>query len=208
MVRRRNSFTKKTTIMSIYRNVKQAVSVPQVADRYGIPVDRSGKCCCLFHPDKHPSMKLNDDYYYCFGCQAKGDVISLTEKLFNLSPREAAQKLAADFGLAPSETLKQAAAKKSAKRAERDEREYVLSLLNKNIDILRQMKENHAPKHPDEPFHVLFVEACKYLEFFQYVSDVLSFGHSADVEAAMKYIKKTQMIQMLEKVLEVKKCQN
>jgi len=194
--------------MSIYRNVKQAVSVPQVADRYGIPVDRSGKCCCLFHPDKHPSMKLNDDYYYCFGCQAKGDVINLTEKLFDLTPREAAQKLAADFGLGPSETLKQAAVKKAAKCAEKDEREYVLSLLNKNIDILRQMKENHAPKHPDEPFHVLFVEACKYLEFFQYVSDVLSFGHSADVEAAMKYIKKTQMIQMLEKVLEVKKCQN
>ena len=194
--------------MSIYRNIKLAVSVPQAAAHYGIHVDRSGKCCCLFHQDKHPSMKLNEDYYYCFGCQAKGDVISLTEKLFDLTPREAAQKLAADFGLAPSETLKQAAAKKSAMRAERDEREYVLSLLNKNIDILRQMKENHAPKHPDEPFHVLFVEACKYLEFYQYVSDVLSFGHLADVEAAMKYIKNTQMIPLLESVLEVKKCQN
>ena len=194
--------------MSIYQNVKQSVSIPQAATYYGIHVDRSGKCCCLFHQDKHPSMKLNDDYYYCFGCQAKGDVISLTEKLFDLTPREAAQKLAADFGLAPSETLKQAVAKKTAKRAERDAREYVLTLLNKNIDILRQMKENHAPKHPDEPFHVLFVEACKYLEFFQYVSDVLSFGHSADVEAAMKYIKKTQMIPLLESVLEVKKCLN
>lgn len=194
--------------MSIYRNVKQAVSVPQAAAHYGIPFDRSGKCCCLFHADKHPSMKLNDDYYYCFACQAKGDVISLTEKLFDLTPREAAAKLTADFGLAPSETLKQAAAKKAAKRAEKDEREYVLSLLNKNIDILRQMKENHAPQHPDEPFHLLFVEACNYLEFYQYVSDVLSFGHSADVEAAMKYIKKTQMIPMMEKVLGVKKCRN
>lgn len=193
---------------NIFEKVKQAVSVPQIAQYYGIPVDRSGKCCCLFHQDKHPSMKLNDDYYYCFGCQAKGDVISLTEKLFGLTPREAAQKLAADFGLAPSATLKRAAVKKAAKRAEKDEREYVLSLLNKNIDILRQMKENHAPKHPDEPFHLLFVEACKYLEFFQYVSDVLSFGHSTDVETAMKYIKKTQMIPLLEKVLEVKKCQN
>lgn len=193
---------------NIFERVKQAVSVPQIAQHYGIPVNRSGKCCCLFHQDKHPSMKLNDDYYYCFGCQAKGDVISLTEKLFDLTPREAAQKLAADFGLAPSETMKQAAVKKATKRAEKDELEYVLSLLNKNIDILRQMKENHAPKHPDEPFHLLFVEACKYLEFFQYVADVLSFGHSADVEAAMKYIEKTQMIQLLEKVLEVKKCQN
>ena len=193
---------------NIFERVKQAVSVPQIAQHYGIPVNRSGKCCCLFHQDKHPSMKLNDDYYYCFGCQAKGDVISLTEKLFDLTPREAAQKLAADFGLAPSETLKQAAVKKATKRAEKDELEYVLSLLNKNIGILRQMKENHAPKHPDEPFHMLFVEACKYLEFYQYVSDVLSFGYSADVEAAMKYIKKTRMIPMLEKVVEVKKCRN
>ncbi len=193
---------------NIFEKVKQAVAVPHAAQFYGVPMDRSGKCCCLFHQDKHPSMKLNDDYYYCFGCQAKGDVISLTEKLFDLTPREAAQKLAADFGLTPSETLKQAAVKKAAKRAEKDEREYVLSLLNKNIDILRQMKEKHAPQHPDEPFHLLFVEACKYLEFYQYVSDVLCFGHSADVEAAMKYIKKTQMIPLLEKVLEVKKCRN
>lgn len=193
---------------NIFERVKQAVSVSQVAQHYGISVNRSGKCCCLFHQDKHPSMKLNDDYYYCFGCQAKGDVISLTEKLFDLTPREAAQKLAADFGLEPSTTLQKAASKKSAKRAEKDEQEYVLSLLNKNIDILRQMKENHAPKHPDEPFHLLFVETCKYLEFYQYVSDVLSFGHSADVEAAMKYIKNTQMIPLLESVLEVKKCQN
>ena len=48
--------------------------------------------------------------------------------------------------------------KKTAKYAEKDEQEYILSLLNKNIDILRQMKENHAPKHPDEPFHLLFAE--------------------------------------------------
>lgn len=98
--------------------------------------------------------------------------------------------------------------KKAAKRAEQDERKYVLSLLNKNIDMLRQMKENHAPKHPDEPFHLLFVEACKHLEFCRYMSDVLSFGLSADVEAAMKYIKKAQMIPLLEKVVEMKKCRN
>ena len=84
---------------NIFERVKQAVSVPQIAQHYGIPVDRSGKCCCLFHPDKHPSMKLNEDYYYCFSCGATGDVIDLVARLCNLGNYEAAQRLADDFGI-------------------------------------------------------------------------------------------------------------
>jgi DNA primase len=48
---------------------------------------------CLFHDDRHPSLKLNPDFYYCFGCGAKGDVIDLVARLFNLSPYEAARKI-------------------------------------------------------------------------------------------------------------------
>ena len=35
-------------------------------------------CLCLFHNEKTPSMKINDDLssYYCFGCGAKGDILS------------------------------------------------------------------------------------------------------------------------------------
>ena len=46
-----------------------------------------------FHEDRHPSMKLNERYFYCFGCGATGDVIDLVAKLFDLSSYEAAQKL-------------------------------------------------------------------------------------------------------------------
>ena len=42
--------------------------------------------CCPFHSDSDPSMKLNDTYYYCFGCGANGDAIDLTAKLFDLNP--------------------------------------------------------------------------------------------------------------------------
>ena len=50
-------------------------------------------CRCPFHSDKTPSMKLNETYYYCFGCHLVGDVIDFTGRLFSLSPLEAAQKL-------------------------------------------------------------------------------------------------------------------
>ena len=42
-------------------------------------------------------MKV-DQRFHCFGCGEDGDVIDFTAKLFNLSPKEAAEKLAQDFG--------------------------------------------------------------------------------------------------------------
>ena len=84
---------------SVFEAVKQSVTVREAAQMYGIEVNRSGMACCPFHDDKNPSMKLNEEYFYCFGCGATGDVIDFTARLYNLSPKEAAEKLAQDFGL-------------------------------------------------------------------------------------------------------------
>ena len=85
--------------MNLFENVKAVVTVRQAAEHYGLKVGRGNMACCPFHNDHTPSMKLNEDYFYCFGCGATGDVIGLTARLFNLSNYEAAQKLAADFGI-------------------------------------------------------------------------------------------------------------
>ena len=60
---------------SVFEAVKQSVTVREAAQMYGIEVNRSGMACCPFHDDKNPSMKLNEEYFYCFGCGATGDVI-------------------------------------------------------------------------------------------------------------------------------------
>ena len=85
--------------MTIYETIKAAVPIRQAAEHYGLKANRNGKACCPFHNDRHPSLKLNEDYFFCFGCGAKGDVIDLVARLFDLSGYEAAQKLAADFGI-------------------------------------------------------------------------------------------------------------
>ena len=87
--------------MNLFVTIKAAISVKQTAEQYGLKVGRNGMTCCPFHNDRHPSLKLNDDYFFCFGCGAKGDVIDFVARLFNLTSYEAAQKLAADFGLDP-----------------------------------------------------------------------------------------------------------
>ena len=68
--------------------------------------------CCPFHADRTPSMKLNEDYFYCFGCGAHGDVIDLVAKLFNLTSLQAAKKLAYDFGIDPDKPPAAAALRK------------------------------------------------------------------------------------------------
>ena len=80
--------------MSLFQKIKSAITVPQAAKVYGMEPDRRNMVCCPFHSDNNPSMKLNDTYYYCFGCGATGDVVDLTAKLFDMNPRQAAEKLA------------------------------------------------------------------------------------------------------------------
>ena len=87
--------------MNLFETVKSAVTVKQAAEHYGCKVNRGDMICCPFHDDLHPSMKLNRDYFYCFGCGATGDVIDFVARLFGLSSYEAAKKLAYDFGIDP-----------------------------------------------------------------------------------------------------------
>ena len=54
--------------MNLFETVKSAVTVKQAAEYYGCKVNRGDMICCPFHDDRHPSMKLNRDYFYCFGC--------------------------------------------------------------------------------------------------------------------------------------------
>ena len=84
--------------MTLYETVKSNVTTLQAAERYGLKVGHGGMCKCPFHNDKNPSMKV-DKRFHCFGCQADGDVINFTSRLFDLTPKAAALKLADDFGI-------------------------------------------------------------------------------------------------------------
>jgi len=56
---------------------------------------------CPFHQEKTPSFHVEDTkgFYYCFGCQAKGDLITFVKETENLSFIEAVERLAAEAGM-------------------------------------------------------------------------------------------------------------
>ena len=82
-------YQERIKVMSTYTQIKQAVSVPEAAKHYGHAVTRNGMACCPFHPDHTPSLKLNENYFFCFGCQKSGDVID-----FNWETDEAGKIIA------------------------------------------------------------------------------------------------------------------
>lgn len=84
--------------LNVFEAVKQSVTTRQAASFYGIRVGRNGMVCCPFHNDRTPSMKV-DSRFYCFGCGASGDVIDFAALLHGLGKREAAVRLAEDFGV-------------------------------------------------------------------------------------------------------------
>ena len=87
--------------MRIFEIVKENVNLREAAELYGIDVNRYGKALCPFHNDRHPSLYVADDHYYCFACGEHGGVIDFVGKLFQLSPYDAARKLMADFHRSP-----------------------------------------------------------------------------------------------------------
>ena len=164
--------------MNIFETVKAAVPVRQAAERYGLKVSRNGMACCPFHNDRHPSLKLNEEYFFCFGCGAKGDVIDLVAKLFDLSSYEAAQRLAADFGLDPKPPTAVVMPKPKHPyiRQFREDEMLCFRVLTDYLHLLEDWKMRYAPKTPDDPYDDRFMEACQMHCHIEYMADVLTVG--------------------------------
>ena len=163
---------------------------------------RHGMVCCPFHSDSDPSMKLNDTYYYCFGCGANGDAIDLTAKLFDLNPRQAAEKLASDFGLDPDKPPANAIALPPPKRGLTDEQwadiAYCLRVLTDYLDLLHDWRERYKPASPEESLDERFVEALHMTETIEHLTDCVAFGTPQQKAAAASQLLSGSYLLMLE----------
>ena len=159
---------------NIFATVRQSILVREAAELYGIEVNRSGMACCLFHDDHTPSMKVNEDYFYCFGCGATGDVIDFTARLYDLSPREAAEKLAQDFGLNHDRQTspgKKYVRQKTEGQKFREARDHSVRVLTGYYQLLQRWEREYPPKAPEERLHPRFTEAIQKKSYVGYLLD-------------------------------------
>ena len=158
---------------SVFEVVKQSVTAREEAELYGIAVGRGGMACCPFHDDRHPSMKV-DTRFHCFGCGADGDVIDFTARFYDLSPKEAAEKLAQDFGLSydsKAPPRRSYVRQKSEAQVRKEKREHGWRVLTGYYHLLRKWEADYSPKTPDEAPHPRFLEAIQKKDYMGYLLD-------------------------------------
>ena len=189
--------------MTIFEAVKANVTPRMAAERYGLQVSRNGMVGCPFHNDTNPSMKLYDDHYHCFGCQATGDSIHLTAKLFGVSDREAAKKLAEDFGV---QKEKESMLAKLGRFQEQAEQERLcFRVLRDYLHLLEEWRTTYAPKTPDEELDDRFVESLLMVDCIEYLLDTLTAGKSEERAEVVKTLHADGKINRLQEYTERKK---
>lgn len=167
------------TDSNVFIAVKEQLNLKDVAEYYGVVVNRGGFASCLFHDERTPSMKLYDDHYHCFGCGCHGDVTDLMVRLFNLSPIDAARKLAADFGVfydGKEHSQKPKIHAKLAYYSYASQEQRAYRLLADYCEFLQKCKEEYAPTQFVEELHPLFVHAITEIGKFEYYRDIFITG--------------------------------
>ena len=170
---------------NVFEAVKQSVSTREAAAFYGIEVKRNGMACCPFHDDKNPSMKV-DQRFHCFGCGADGDVIDFTARLFDLSPKEAAEKLAQDFGLiydSQAPPRRRYVRQKTEAQKFREDRRRCYRVLSDYYYLLKKWEIDNSPRTPEEEPHPRFVEAIQKKTYVEYLLDLFLYESEEEQKA-------------------------
>ena len=170
---------------NVFEAVKQSVSTRDAAAFYGIEVKRNGMACCPFHDDKNPSMKV-DQRFHCFGCGEDGDVIDFTAKLFDLSPKEAAEKLAQDFGLiydSQAPPRRRYVRQKNEAQKFREDRQRCYRVLSDYYYLLKKWEADRSPRTPEEEPHPRFVEAIQKKTYVEYLLDLFLYESEEEQKA-------------------------
>ena len=170
----------------IFEEIKNKIDIADVAEFYGLELDKRNKCVCPFHHEKTASFQVypKSQSFYCFGCGVGGDVIDLTAKLFDLSPIQAAKRLNSDFSLGLNLAPHKQTRAETAENEKRQRRKTLviswenwkdkaLKQLISREKIYKQAQKRFAPKHPNDEFNPIFVKACQSLEYLSFLIDEL-----------------------------------
>lgn len=83
--------------------IKERLNIADLVRRY-VELRQNGSRamgCCPFHQEKTPSFSVNADegFFYCFGCQASGDIFDFHARINGLEFKEALEQLAEECGI-------------------------------------------------------------------------------------------------------------
>lgn len=167
-------------------DIKSKISMRDMCDKYGLTVNRAGFAVCPFHSEKTASMKIYNNGFYCFGCNAHGSVIDFEMKYNGVQYGTAINRLNCEFqlGLPIGKVISYRDKKRliDANRARKQQLEKAQQEQQKFDDEYERLHAQWQildtasklrPKSPDEKLNVFFVEALQRKEYLEYLLDCM-----------------------------------
>ena len=168
--------------MNYASEIKDRLTLPEIARHYGFTPNRHGRMPCPFHNGNDPNLGLKDRYYNCFVCGAKGDAIKFVQELFGLNFSDTISKINSDFSLGlpigqridrrkQLEMERLAFQRRQKVKIEEAKRQQIEDAYWAAFDEWKRLddnKRNYAPKTLSEPLQPLFVEALKNISGAEY----------------------------------------
>ena len=148
-------------------------------------------------------MKV-DSRFHCFGCGTDGDVIDFTAKLFQLSLRQAAEKLAADFGLSTTNVFPPMHYRPVEMPLSQKEQLY--KILCSYRSLLADWHMTYVPRNPEESPHHCFVASLHYADRVQYLLDILLQGTLHEKQQLLNGKEVTALGEAIERCKETEKA--
>lgn len=180
----------KRDLATITDTIRQSVSALDAGRELGLRPDRSGRCKCPLHESLRENMKLwqDDRGFYCFQCNAAGDVIKLVQFVNGCSFPSAVEWLNSAFHLClpldrPMDKNAAEAARiaQERRRMECEQKQaiermefdlYVLA--GKMVNDLESDIERYRPRRADEEWDERFVKAVRLLPEAEDVAERLA----------------------------------
>ena len=100
---------------------------------------------CPFHHEKSASFHVDDrkGFYYCFGCQAKGDALRFVQETENVGFMEAVEILAGEAGMEMPRRDPQAQQKQDRRSQLAEVMEQAVQLMSQLVTTLQVQVEDH-----------------------------------------------------------------
>ena len=158
--------------------IKSRVTMPEILAAYVAPVHTHKRIPCPIHHGTDSNFSFRDDHFKCWVCGASGDVISFVQQYFNISFKDAVEKINTDFSLglpihtnlseAEREKLNKATSSRLEEKKRRNNIRKLLwcqyyAALDRWI-FLDQIKRQEAPQTPLDKMTDAYVFACKRID--------------------------------------------
>lgn len=164
--------------------IKMQVKMPDVISFYGFD-ERKNRIPCPFHNGEDRNLSYKSDFFKCFVCGEKGDVIAFVQKYFRISFFDTVKKLNEDFKIGMPIGQPLTLRKKREIEGSHRERQRLIQQKKEEKMLLEmeweaalqeykkyeEQKRIFAPESINEEPHPLFLEAIKNIEYCKYLLD-------------------------------------